>query len=99
MDTLKKERRMKRMLEAAGAYIEPNEKYPDPFSDLEDELFEEYVKAVKEERESNRKILDSMHRNMALIARAIPSMNQRAAEFKADFDYLEKQIDKMYKGE
>jgi len=95
----KKERRMKRMLEAVGAYIEPNGRYPDPFNDLEDEIFEEYIKSVRKERETKRRLFDSMHKNMALIARAIPSMNQKAAEFKADFSYLEKQIDKMYKGE
>ena len=98
-ETPKKVERMERMLSAAGIYIEPNERYPDPFEDLEDEMFEEYIKAIKEEREANRKILDSMQRNMSLIARAIPSMKQRATEFKEDFNFLEKQITKMYKGE
>lgn len=64
------------MLEAAGAYIEPNQWYPDPFEDLEDEIFEEYIKYIKEKRELDRKIIDIIHGKMALMDKVDPSMEQ-----------------------
>lgn len=80
----KKMKRMEELLKAADAFIEPSEKYPDPFEDLSDDTFELYIDAVKERKEEN-KLLSN---NLSLLIRALPVMEEKIIDLKESINIL-----------
>ena len=93
MSTLKM-KRMEELLKAAGAWLEPNEYYPDPLQDLDEEKFQLYVEEIKRKKNRN----EELFKNLSLLHRALPAMEEKAGQLKEEFSYLQNRLKKIYEG-